>query len=111
MGLVHHSNYLRYFEIARTELFRASGGNYRAIEESGLFAVVIKAECNYRQPARYDDEITISVQIDRMSEAKIVQSYLIERGSDQLVTGSVTLAIVDRSGRPQRIPESIRQPG
>jgi acyl-CoA thioester hydrolase len=111
MGLVHHSNYLRYFEIARTELFRASGGNYRSIEESGLFVVVIKAECTYRKPARYDDEICITVRIDKITEAKILQSYAVERGQDLLITGKVTLAVVDRNGRPQRVPDSICNPG
>ena len=108
MGLVHHSNYLRYMEIARTELFRASGGNYRDLEASGLFVVVVRIECNYRQPAKYDDLLTIHVQIDRVTEAKIEQSYRVERDGLSLLTAKITLAVINSAGRPQRIPESLR---
>jgi acyl-CoA thioester hydrolase len=110
MGLVHHSNYLRYFEIARTELFRSSGGNYRDFEASGLFVVVVRVDCRYQAPAKYDDEIDIHVKIERMTEAKIEQSYRIERTGTALATAQVTLAVVDRHGRLQRIPESLRFP-
>ncbi|QDV24026.1 acyl-CoA thioesterase [Aureliella helgolandensis] len=108
MGLVHHSNYLRYMEIARTELFRASGGNYRDLEASGLFVVVVRIECNYRQPAKYDDLLTIHVQIDRVTEAKIEQSYRVERDGLSLLTAKITLAVINSAGRPQRIPDSLR---
>ncbi len=111
MGFVHHSHYLKYFEIARTELFRASGGNYRDFEATGLYVVVVRVECQYRLPARYDDELDIHVKIERMTEAKIVQAYRVERGGDHIVTAEVTLAVIDRSGRLQRIPESLRDPG
>jgi acyl-CoA thioester hydrolase len=111
MGLVHHSNYLRYFEIARTELFRASGGNYRDFEASGLFVVVVRIDCRYKLPARYDDELAIRVKIERITEAKIEQSYRVEREASLLVTAMVTLAVIDRSGKLQRIPSSLRDPG
>ena len=51
-GRVHHANYFTYFEIGRTELLRAAGGNYRKMEEGGLLVVVVKAECRFRRPAR-----------------------------------------------------------
>jgi len=65
MGFLHHSNYLNYFEIGRTELFRDQGGDYRAMEESGLFFVVVKVTVNYRLPARYDDVLTLKTRIAR----------------------------------------------
>ena len=66
MGFVHHANYMKYFEIARTDLYRASGGNYRDFEASGLFVVVANIECRYHLPARYDDLLKIAVKIDRI---------------------------------------------
>ena len=51
MGLVHHSNYLRYFEVGRTELLRASGGCYRDMEDSGQLVVVVHVDCRYHRPA------------------------------------------------------------
>ncbi len=108
MGFVHHSHYLKYFEIARTEMYRASGGNYRDFEASGLFVVVVRVECQYRLPARYDDMLSITASIERMTEAKIIHTYSVERDAQQLVTAQVTLAVIDRSGKPQRIPDSLR---
>ncbi|MDX1927316.1 MAG: thioesterase family protein [Pirellulaceae bacterium] len=108
MGFVHHSNYLRYFEIARTELFRLSGGNYRDFEASGLFVVVVRVDCKYQTPAKYDDEIDIHVKIDRMTEAKIEQSYRVERAGTTIATAQITLAVIDRQGKLQRIPDSLR---
>ena len=109
MGLVHHSNYLRYFEIARTEFFRVSGGRYREVEEAGLFVVVARVDCRYKAPARYDDEIEITTRITRVTAAKIVHEYEIRRDDVTLVQATVTLAVIDDSGRLQRIPELIIQ--
>ena len=50
MGFLYHPRYFTYFEIARTEMLRALGGNYRQMEQDGLFAVVVKAECKYHKP-------------------------------------------------------------
>jgi acyl-CoA thioester hydrolase len=110
MGFVHHSNFLKYLEIARTELFRADGGNYRDFESSGLFVVVVRVDIRYHAPARYDDELDVQVAVDRMTEAKIEQSYRLERAGELIVTATVTLAVIDREGKLQRIPESLRDP-
>lgn len=111
MGLVHHSIYLRYFEIARLELFRESGGDYGQLEQAGVFVVVVHVDCRYLSPAKYDDELAIHVRIDKMTQAKIVHAYSIRRGDRELVRALVTLAVIDRAGRLQRIPEAIRNPG
>ncbi len=108
MGFVHHSNFMKYFEIARTDLFRAAGGNYRDFEATGLLVVVVRIDCRYHKPARYDDELEVCVRIERITEAKIEQSYRVERGSELLVSASVTLAVIDRLGKLQRVPEALR---
>ena len=112
MGFVHHSNYLRYFEIGRTELLRASGGCYRDMEEAGQLVVVIRVDCRYRSPAKYDDLIRIHTRIDRVTAAKIIHEYTITRTDDsgteeKLVDATVTLAVIDRQGTLQRVPESL----
>ena len=104
MGYLHHAKYFSFFEIGRTELLRASGGNYRQMEEDGLFAVVVKAECKYHKPARYDDVLTIHTTVTRISADKIQHEYRVFRDDAHLATGNVTLALVDREGRIQRIP-------
>jgi acyl-CoA thioester hydrolase len=108
MGLLHHANYFTYFEIGRTELLRAAGGNYREMEQQGQFIVVVKAECRYRMPARYDDLLTIRTAVTRVSAAKIEHQYDVSRDGQQIAIGSVTLAIVDSQGKVQRIPDWMR---
>jgi acyl-CoA thioester hydrolase len=105
MGFLHHANYFAYFEIGRTELLRASGGNYRQMEEDGLLVVVVKAECRFRRPARYDDILRLRTTIVRVTQAKIEHQYELFRGDECLAIGHVTLAVVDRDGRVQPVPE------
>jgi len=105
MGFLHHGNFVNYFEMGRTELLRAQGGTYRAIEESGLFFVVVKLECQYKSPARYDDLLQLITKVERVSPAKIEHSYRLFRDSQLLATASTILACVDRQGRVQRVPE------
>ncbi len=105
MGFLHHANYFAYFEIGRTELLRASGGNYRQMEEKGLLVVVVKAECRFRRPARYDDLLRLRTTIVRVTLAKIEHQYELFRGDECLAVGHVTLAVVDRTGRVQPVPE------
>ena len=109
MGLVHHSNYLRYFEIGRTEMLRAAGGRYRDMEDAGQLVVVAKIQCNYKSPARYDDVIEVQTTIAKVTAAKIIHHYTITRQDQTLVTAVVTLAVIDRHGKLQRVPESLIQ--
>ena len=107
MGFVHHSNYLRYFEIGRTELLRAAGGCYRDMEEAGHLVVVVRVDCRYRSPAKYDDLIQVTTRIEKVTVGKIIHEYVITRGETKLVDATVTLAVIDRDGRVQRVPESL----
>ncbi len=109
MGLLHHSNYFTYFEIGRTELLRASGGNYRRMEEDGIFAVVVKAECTYHKPARYDDLLTIRTMIQRITPAKIEHEYQVCRDGERLATAHIVLALVNRQGEVMRVPAWLQE--
>ena len=105
MGLLYHANYFTYFEIGRTELLRAGGGNYRKMEEEGLFVVVVRADCRFHRPARYDDLLKIRTTVSRVTPAKIQHEYQVLRDGETLAVGHTTLAIVDRDGRVRRVPE------
>lgn len=107
MGLVHHSIYLQYFEIGRTDLLRASGGRYRDMEDAGQFVVVVRVDCRYRSPARYDDEIQIHTRIAKVTAAKIIHDYTITRDDVTLVEATVTLGVIDRDGKLQRVPQDL----
>ncbi len=108
MGFLHHAYYFTYFEIGRTELLRAAGGNYRQMEESGLLVVVVKAECRFHRPARYDDLLRLRTTVTRVTQAKIEHRYELLRDGERLATGQVTLAVVDRSGKVLPVPEWMR---
>ena|SRR5579872_673214 len=108
MGFLHHGNYFAYFEMGRTELLRAQGGNYRLMEEAGLYMVVVNVECKYRKPARYDDVLTLKTRVARVTPAKIEHEYRVFRASELLAEARSTLACIDRSGAVQRIPEAFQ---
>ena len=107
MGFLHHSQFFNYFEQGRTELLRAQGGCYRDIEESGLFLVVVRLQCTYHSPARYDDLLTLTTKVDRISAVKIEHSYRLMCQDKLLASATSTLACVDREGKIQRLPDSI----
>jgi acyl-CoA thioester hydrolase len=105
MGYLHHGNYFAFFEMGRTELLRDRGGNYRRMEEEGLFMVVVSIECKYRKPARYDDVLTLKTRVVRVTPAKIEHEYRLYRNGELLTEARSVLACVDRTGSVQRIPE------
>ncbi|HWA97067.1 MAG TPA: thioesterase family protein [Pirellulales bacterium] len=108
MGVLHHANYLTYFEIGRTELLRANGMNYRDVEAAGILMVVVRMECRYRRPARYDDLLTLRTTTARVTAARIDHEYQLLLGDELLCEASSTLACVDRQGQVQRVPEWMR---
>ena len=99
MGLLHHANYLVYFEQARTELLRARGRSYKDMEDEGFFLVVAKLEVKYRLPAHYDDVLTIRTTVTRTSPIRIEHKYEVLRDGMLLAEGATTLACVDRTGK------------
>lgn len=108
MGLLHHANYLVYFEQARTELLRDSGVSYRDLEDQGFLLVLTKVEVRYLRPARYDDVLTIRTHVERVTFVRIDHRYEVLRDGELLAEGRSTLACVDRDGRPQALPELLR---
>lgn len=107
MGFLHHANYLSYFEVGRTELFRAQGGNYRRMEERGLYFVVARVEVRYRRPARYDDLLRLETSISRVTPAKLEHHYRLFRGNELLAEADSVLACVNGRGEVQRIPDDL----
>ena len=108
MGVVHHANYLTYFEMGRVELLRANGGDYRKMEEEGLFLVVARMNCSFHRPARYDDIVRLRTTTTRVTGAKIEHEYELFRGHELLCKANSVLACIDRTGEVQRIPEWLR---
>src|SRR5579864_100126 len=94
MGFLHHANHLTYFEMGRTELFRAQGGDYRKMEEGGHFFVVVEMNVKYRTPARFDDLVRLQTRVVRVTPAKLEHEYRLFRDSVLLAEGWSVLACV-----------------
>src|SRR5436309_4819772 len=109
MGLLHHANYLVYFEQGRTELLRQSGRTYKDVEDEGFFLVLAKVEIRDRQPARYDDVLTLRTTVTRTTAVRIEHRYEVLRDGVLLADGTSTLACIDREGKLQAMPESLRE--
>jgi acyl-CoA thioester hydrolase len=111
MGVVHHANYIRYFETGRTEMMRALGVSYAEMEATGVMMPVISTDCRYFVPARYDELLTIQVRIRERIAARVRFEYEILNSTGQTIcTGSTVLAFMDRaSRRPCRPPAMITQ--
>jgi acyl-CoA thioester hydrolase len=108
MGLLHHANYLVYFEQGRTELLRSQGYSYRDLEDQGFLLVLTKVQVRYRSPARYDDLLTLRTTVVRTTLVKIEHRYEVLRDGLVLAEGETTLGCVDRDGKVQPLPEFLR---
>src|SRR4030043_727746 len=106
MGIVYYANYLRWFEMGRTELIRDLGIPYKKLEEKGIYLPVSEVFCKYLVSAKYDDLLTIETSVDFLRRASIQFSYRILRKEDgmELVTGKTLHAFLGREGRIIRIP-------
>ncbi|HKY20903.1 MAG TPA: thioesterase family protein [Vicinamibacterales bacterium] len=111
MGVVYHANYFMWFEIGRCELLRAIGRSYKEMEAAGIGLPVIEAHCEYKAPARYDDELQVKTWGKLLSPARVEFAYEISRTSDGTVNavGMTVHAAVDSTGRPCRLPDYIRE--
>ena len=109
MGVVYYANYLRWFEAARGAWLRAHQLPYAEIEAMGALFPVTEAHVNYRQPARYDEEVAITCWPTQVRAASLRFEYHVRRGEALLAEGFTAHACIDRSGRPRRFPEGVRE--
>ena len=111
MGVVYYANYLVWFEVGRADLLRSFGWTYREMEQAGITLPVIEAHCEYRRPARYDDEIEVRTKGRMLSPVRMEFTYEVVRREDQMVaaSGRTIHAALDSAGKPCRLPDRIQQ--
>ena len=109
MGVAYYGNYLTWFEVARTELFRERGLPYTALEAQGMRLVVVDAQCTYKAPVTYDDLLTLLTQIIDKKNTSLTFSYQIYRETTLVATGKTTHVFTDNKGKPIRIPERVKE--
>lgn len=108
MGFVHNTNYAEYFEVARTEMLRQIGIDYRQTEQEGSLFVLVKLACQFHKPARYDDLITVRSYVTNVSRVKVEIRYEIYRDEELLTTGTTLSTTIDRAGRILPVPQPIK---
>ena len=109
MGIVHHTNYVRYFENARVVWLDEHDRPYVWWQtEAGLDFAVTRVEASYVQSARFDDRLEITTWMEWVRGASLRMAYLVERAGERIATGATEHAAVDGEGRVRRIPRERR---
>lgn len=111
MGIVHHANYPVYYEMGRTEMFRNIGLPYDEMEKRGIMLPLVDLHCDYKKPAYYDQELTLTTMVKEMPSSRIRFDYRITNPSGELINeGYTTLVFMDsQRRRPVRIPTGLEQ--
>jgi len=109
MGYCYYGNYAQYFEVGRVEAMRELGMTYKSLEERGVMLPVLHFEVNYKAPAVYDDELTITTVISDLSGTRLTFDYTINNAEGKLIsTANTTLVFVDKETmRPTAPPEDF----
>ena len=108
MGVVYYANYLIWMEVGRVELCKACGFNYRDMEQDdGIYLAVAEANCRYRFPARYDDEVIVKTWIEEAKTRIVIFHYemRLAEGDRVLANGFTRHVFVSRQMQRVRLPE------
>lgn len=113
MGIAHHSNHFRWFEMARIEYLRHLGVTLGAMMDEDIVFPIMNVSCNYKEPARFDDVLHIETYLVKMTRAQMVFRYRMRRASDGalLATGETKNAFMSQStGKIVRLEDKFYQP-
>lgn len=116
MGIVHHSNYAQYYELARTECFEAcSGMTYASMEAEGVMLPILELQSKYLKPAYYNEVLTVKSIVSELPSVRLKVEYEIYNGANELInTGNTTLVFVNKQSRrpcqpPENFMKNVRQ--
>lgn len=109
MGIVYHTNYIKWFEIGRTELLRSIGIIYADMESQGYNLPLTEAYCRYLMPAKYDQLVILETEMDYIKRASIKFNYILwdENQEKMLVEGYTVHACINNLGKIVRVPSYI----
>ena len=111
MGVVHHANYIVWFEHVRTHLCAMSGFHYADIEKMGFLLMVTGVEVRYKRPARYGDVVKIVCWGEKMGSRGLRFAYEVKKADEVLATGASDHVWIEaRTGKPCTIPDPLREP-
>lgn len=112
MGVVHHSAYVVWCEVGRTDYIRELGTTYAEIEREGVYLAVADVQVRYGAAAHYDDLIRVETWVDAVKSRTITFGYEIRRLEPEpaaIARATTTLISIDGDGRPRRLPDAILQ--
>lgn len=109
MGIVHHGNYLTYFEAARVTYLKRRGVAYDAWIARGIHLAVAEAQVKYKRPAKFDDELAIDTRITEITRVTVTYAYVVRRGEEVLAEGETKLACVGSDMKLKRLPDDVVQ--
>jgi acyl-CoA thioester hydrolase len=110
--VVYYANYLKWFEIGRTELLRQAGFNYVDYEKKKLIAPVVEIKCNYKESAKYNDMIIVETDVGKIGNSSIKFDYKIIRKKDKKILAegyTVNVFINMLTRKPATIPKGLRE--
>ena len=111
MGIVHHANYLIWFETGRSEFCRSKGFSYKKMEdEDGALMVVAESYCRYQSPAHYEDVLTVRTKVGEIRSRSLRFFYEIYRASDDtlIAEGETHHVVTDRHKKVRKLPDIYR---
>ena len=109
MGVVYHSNYFTWFEIARIALLDDLGCPYADLEKDGFFLPVLSCDATFHQPAFFDDRLTVDVRIEKVPTVRIEALYEIRKKGELITSGSTNHAFVSQKGGVVRPPAKFAE--
>ena len=109
MGIVHHANYLTYFEAGRVDWLHRRGISYEGWVKRGIHLPVVETRLRYRKAARFDELLTVETTRAEQTRVTVKFAYLILRGDERICEGETLLACVGPELAPKRIPEDIAE--
>jgi acyl-CoA thioester hydrolase len=114
MGIVHHANYVAYFERGRLEYLRRRGLPYKEMVDRGYHMPVIELNVRYKKPAHFDDVLRVETRLGALSRVTVRFNYTVTRpqlddtdAAELLLEGHILLACVDSRNRPRGLPEDV----
>ncbi len=107
MGIAHHASFVVWLEEARIEWLRAQGTTYKELEASGVLMPVVELSVRYMASLRFDDIAELTTTVERLGPTRLAFRSVLHHAGRACAEASVTIAAVNRDGRPVRIPSGL----
>ncbi len=109
-GIVYYANYLKFIERGRSEWVREMGIDQVAMKrDEGVVFAVRRVEADYHAPARYDDELIVTTNVEAVTGARLIVRQVVERDGEALFSALVTIVAINEAGAPARLPAAFRR--